>query len=106
MTIFVICVGSSLLSKTTDVTEVTAWVATKCCASLLFANGPTMHWVGPKTLVSLKVKGHEINALAVSGSHVNMVIPGPVCHHKFPVLLLRDLVDHPLNLVRLGGMRT
>ena len=54
-----------------------------------------MHWVGPETLVSLKVK---INALADSGSQVNMVIPGYVRQHMFPVLPLGDLVDHPLNL--------
>ena len=57
-------------------------------------------------LVSLKVEGHEINALADSGSQVNTVTPGYVCQHGFPVLPLGGLVDHPLNLVGLGGMRT
>ena len=80
--------------------------APMCCTSSLFADGPTMHWVGSETLVSLKVEGHEINALADSGSQVNTVMPGYVCQHKFPVLPLEDLVDHPLNLVGLGGMRT
>ena len=75
-------------------------------ASSLFADGPTTHWVGPETLVSLEVKGHEINALADSGSQVNMVMPGYVCQHDFPVLPLGNLVDHPLNLIGLGGMRT
>ena len=56
--------------------------------------------------MSLNVEGHEINALADSGSQVNMVMPGYVHQYKFPVLLLGDLVDHPLNLVGLGGMRT
>ena len=65
-----------------------------------------MHWVGPETLVSLKVKGHEINTLADSGSQVNTVMPGYVHQHKFSALPLRDLVDHPLNLIGLGGMRT
>ena len=65
-----------------------------------------MHWVGPETLVSLKVKGHEINALADSGNQVNTVMPGYVNQHGFPVLPLGDLVDHTLNLVGLGGMRT
>ena len=65
-----------------------------------------MHWVGSETLVSLKVKGHEINAMANSGSQVNMVMPGYVHQHKIPVLLLGDLVDHPLNLIELGGMKT
>ena len=58
-----------------------------------------MHWVGPEILVSLKVKGHEINVLANSGS-------GYVHQHEFPVLPLVDLVDHPLNLIGLGGTRT
>ena len=71
-----------------------------------FADGPTTHWVGPETLVSLKVEGHETNALADSGSQVNMVMPGYVCQHEFPVLPLGDLVHHPLNLIELDGMRT
>ena len=77
-----------------------------CHTCSLFADGPTMHWVGPETLVSLKVKGHETNAMADSGSQVNMVMPGYVHQHDFPVLPLGDLVDHPLNLIGLGGMRT
>ena len=56
--------------------------------------------------LSLKVKGHETNALVDSGSQVNKVMPGYVCQHEFPVVPLGDLVDHPLNLIRLGGMRT
>ena len=77
-----------------------------CCASSLFADGPTTHWVGPETLVSLKVEGHKINALADSGSQVNMVMPGYVHQHEFPVLPLEDLVHHPLNLIGLDSMRT
>ena len=72
---------------------------------MLFANGPTAHWVGPETLVSLVVEGCEINLLADSGSQVNMVMPGYVCQHEFPILPLGDLVDHPLNLIELGGTR-
>ena len=44
--------------------------------------------------------------MADSGSQVNTVMPSYVCQHEFPMLLLHDLVDHPLNLVGLGGMRT
>ena len=44
--------------------------------------------------------------MADSGSLVNTVMPSYVCQHEFPVLLLHDLVDHTLNLVGLGGMRT
>ena len=69
-----------------------------CHASSLFANGQTVHWIGPKTLVSLWVEGREINGLADSGSQVNMVTPSYVHQHEFPVLPLHDFVDHPLNL--------
>ena len=69
-------------------------------------NGPTAHWVGPKTLVGLWAEGREINALVDSGSQLNTVTPGYVHQYEFPVLPLCDLVDHPLNLIGLGGMRT
>ena len=72
----------------------------------LITDGPTAHWVGPKTLVGLWVEGREADTLVNSGSQVNTVMPGYVCQHEFPVLPLHDLVDHPLNLVGLGGMRT
>ena len=52
------------------------------------------------------VEGCKINVLADSGSQVNTVMPGYVCQHEFPVLPLGGLVDHPLNLTGLGGMRT
>ena len=86
-------------------TEITAHVATMCHDSSLFADGPTAHWVGPETLVSLTVEGQEVNALADSGSQVNMVTPSYVHQHEFLVLLIGDLMDHPLNLVGLGGTR-
>ena len=57
-------------------------------------------------LLSLKIEGHEVNALADSGSQVNTVTPGYVCQHKFPILPLGDLMDYPLNLIGLGGTRT
>ena len=69
-------------------------------------DGPTAHWIGPKTLVGLWAEGREVNALADSGNQVNTLIPGYVCQYEFPVLPLCDLVDHPLNLIWLGGMRT
>ena len=65
-----------------------------------------MHWVSPKTLVSLWVEGREVNPLADSGSQVNTVMPGYVHQHEFPVLPLHDFIDHPLNLIGLGGTRT
>ena len=44
--------------------------------------------------------------MADSDNQVNMVMPNYVHQHEFPVLLLHDLIDHPLNLVGLGGTRT
>ena len=87
-------------------TEVSALVATTRCATSLFVDGPTAHWVGPETLVGLWVEGREVNTLADSGSQVNTVMPGYVHQYEFPMLPLCDLVDHPLNLIGLGGMRT
>ena len=72
----------------------------------MITSGPTAHWVGPETLVGLRVEGREVDALADSGSEVNTVMPSYMHQHEFPVLPLCDLVDHPLNLVELGGMRT
>ena len=56
--------------------------------------------------MSIKLEGHEINALADSGSQVNMVKLSYVHQHEFPVLPLGDLMDYHLNLIGLGGMRT
>ena len=56
--------------------------------------------------MSLKVEGLEISALADSCSQVNMVTPRYMHQHEFPALLLGDLMDYPLNLIGLGGMRT
>ena len=75
-------------------------------SSLLFNDRPTAHWIGLETLVSLVEKGREVTTMANSGSQVNTVMLNYVKCHEFPVLLLEDLVDHLLNLVGLGGMRT
>ena len=72
----------------------------------MVASGPTAHWVGPETLVDLWVEGRKVDALADSSSQVNTVMPDYVHWYEFPVLLLHDLVDHPLNLVGLGRTRT
>ena len=72
----------------------------------MITSGQTAHWVGPETLVVLWVEGREVDILADSGSQVNTVMPSYVCQHEFPMLPLHDLVDHPLNLVGLGGTRT
>ena len=92
--------------KSTPPTEVSVHVATMHHASSLMADGPTAHWVGPMTLVGLQVEGSEADALANSGSQVNTMTAGYVHQHEFPVLPLHELVDHPLNLVGLGGTRT
>ena len=75
-------------------------------SSSLFNDGPTAHWVGPETLVSLVVEGMEVTTMVNSGSRVNTVTLNYVKCDKFPVLPLEDLIDHPLNLIGLGGMRT
>ena len=69
---------------------------------LLEAGGPISHWIRPETLVDLTIEGRNVNALADSGSQVNTIMPTFVQQYGFPVLLLEDLVNHPLNLVGLG----
>ena len=65
-----------------------------------------MHWIRPKTLVDLTIDGRNVNALVDSGSQVNTIMPALVQQYGFPVLLLEDLVDYPLNLVGLGRKHT
>ena len=57
-------------------------------------------------LVDLTIEGRNVNALADSGSQVNTITPAFVQQYGFPVLPLEDLVDHPLNLIGLGGKCT
>ena len=73
---------------------------------LLEAGGPILHWIRPETLVDLTTEGRNVNALADSGSQVNTITPTLVQQYGFPALPLQDLVDHPLNLVGLGGKCT
>ena len=73
---------------------------------LLEAGGPAAHWIRPEMLVDLMIEGRNVNALVDSGSQVNTIMPTFVQHYGFPVLLLEDLVDHPLNLKGLGGKCT
>ena len=54
-------------------------------------------------LVDIVVEGREAITLADSGSQVNIMTPAYVRCHEFPILLLEGLVDHPMNLVGLGG---
>ena len=87
-------------------TEVNVCVIRWIWDPLLEVGGPFSHWIGPETLVDLTIEGRNINALVASGSQVNMITPALVQQYGFPVLPLEDLVDHPLNLVGLGGKRT
>ena len=68
-------------------------IATMCHASFLFNDRPTAHWLGPETLMSLKVEGYEVNALADSGSQVcaSTRVPHPASRrpHGLPPKLNR-----------------
>ena len=86
--------------------EVNVCVTGRIRDPLLEAGGPISHWIGPETLVNLTTEGRNANALADSGSQVNTIMPTFVQQYGFPVLPLEDLVDHPLNLVGLGGKCT
>ena len=70
------------------------------------AGGPTLHWIGPETLVELTIEGRNVNALVDSGSQVNTITPALVQQYGFPVLPLEDLMDYLLNLMGLGGKCT
>ena len=73
---------------------------------LLEVGGPISHWIGPEMLVDLTIEGRNVNALADSDSQVNTITPTFVQQYGFPVLPQEDLVDHPLNLMGLGGKCT
>ena len=73
---------------------------------LLEAGGSVSHWIGPETLVDLTIEGRNVNALVDSGSQVNTITPTFMQQYGFPVLPLEDLVEHPLNLIGLGGKCT
>ena len=57
-------------------------------------------------LVDIVVENREAISLAGSGCQVNIMTPAYVKHHEFPILPLEELVDHPVNLVGLGGGHT
>ena len=66
---------------------------------LLEEGGPTTHWIGPETQVDLTIESRNVNALADSGSQVNTITLAFVQQYVLP---LKDLVNHPLDLVGLG----
>ena len=75
-------------------------------SSSFLNDGPIACWIGPEMLVDIVVDGREAITLADSGSQVNIMTPTYVRCHEFPILPLEELVDHPVNLVGLGGGHT
>ena len=65
-----------------------------------------MRWIGPETLVDVVLEGHEVLALADSGSQVNTMMPEFMQEWGYPVLPLDKLVNYPLHLVGLGRQCT
>ena len=63
--------------------------------------GPASYWIGPETLVDLTIEDRDVITLVDSGSQVKTIMLALVQQYGFPVLLLEDLVDYPLNLVGL-----
>ena len=98
--------GAPMPGATSSQPEVNVHVIKQVRNPQLEVGGPADHWLGPKTLVELTVEGRNFMALADSGSLVNTITPALVQQYGFPVLPLEDLVDYPVNLVGLGGMRT
>ena len=98
--------GSPVPGATSSSPEVNVCVIGQVRNPWLEAGGPTAHWLGPETLVELIIEGRNFTTLADSGSQVNMITPALVQQCGFPVILLEDLVDYPMNLVGLGGMCT
>ena len=86
--------------------EVNVHMISRIRNPLLEVGGPTSRWLRPEMLVNLTIEGRNVNALADSGSQVNMMTPALAQQYAFPILLLEDLVDYPLNLVGLGRKRT
>ena len=69
---------------------------------LLEVGWPISHWIGLETLVDLTIEGRNVNVLVDSGSQVNMIMPTFAQQYEFPVLLLEDLVDPPIDPHRVG----
>ena len=78
-------------------------MVTTCHSSSLIKDGPTAHWIGLEMLV---MDRREATTLADSGSQVNTVTPTYVQCYEFPILPMEEVVDHPLNLIGLGGRHT
>ena len=64
---------------------------------------PTKRWIGPETVVDVILEEHEVAALAESGSQVNTITPEFANTRGYPVLPLEKLVNHPMDLVGIGG---
>ena len=98
--------GSPTPGATSSQPEVNVHVIRQVRNPRLEVGRPTAHWLRPETLVELTIEGRDFTALADSGSQVNTITLALVQQYGFPVLPLEDLVDYPVNLVGLGGMRT
>ena len=64
---------------------------------------PTMRWIGLGTIVDIIIEGQEAVALADSGSQVNTIMPMFAKVQNYPILPLEKLVNHPVDLVGIGG---
>ena len=98
--------GAPMLGAMSSQLEVNVHIIGQVRNPQLEVGGPTAHWLRTEMLVELTVEGKNFMALADSGSQVNTITPTLVQQYGFPVLPLEDLVDYPVNLVGLGGIRT
>ena len=64
---------------------------------------PTRRWIGLETIVDVILEEHEVAVLADSGSQVNTIMPEFANAQGYPVLPLEKLVNHPVDLVGIGG---
>ena len=71
-------------------------------ARRMMNQGPEVNVHVTGQIWDLTLEGRNVNALADSGSQVNTITPTFVQQYGFPVLLLEDLVNYPLNHVGLG----
>ena len=67
---------------------------------------PTMRWIRPETIVDIIIEGQEAVALADSRSQVNTIMPEFANARDYLILPLEKLVNHPVDLVGIGGQCT
>ena len=64
---------------------------------------PTTRWIRLETVVDIILEGHEVAALADSGSQVKTITPEFANAWGYPVLPLEKLLNHPVDLVGIEG---